>query len=84
MKEKKETFFEYFDRRMGDELMMTFSLDEITEDWNYSVHELFYCLSCLSKYHIKFHPDHNWHIVLINKTKARLREERKKDRLSHL
>lgn len=79
----KNTFAEYIDEKMGEELMMTFSLDEIQEDWNITLSELFYALSCLPRYHIKKHPDYNWHLVFINKGKARAIAERKKDK-SHL
>jgi hypothetical protein len=82
MKEKNESFNEYIDRIMGDELMLTLSMDAILEDWNIADHELFFALSCLNKYRIKRHPDHNWHITLINKAKAEAIAERKKD-LSH-
>ena len=82
MKEKKETFNEYIDRQMGEELMLTLSMDAIQADWNLTTRELFYAISNLFKYKINMHPDYNWHITLINKGKAQAIAERKKDRES--
>ncbi len=83
MKEKKETFNEYIDRLMGDEIMLTLSIDAIQDDWNITDKELFFCLSCINNFEVKRHPDHQWHITLINIEKARAITERKKDKESH-
>ena len=62
--------------------MMSFSLDELQKECEITLSELFFCLSSLNKYHIKKHPDFNWHIVLVNKNKAFVIKEREKDKQS--
>ena len=79
MRDNKDTFNEYIDKRMGDELMITLSIDEIQKDWGMSFKDCLGCISYLNKYHIKPHPDYDWHIVIVDKIKAHAIAERKKD-----
>jgi hypothetical protein len=78
----KDTFIEYIEKEMGDELMISLSIGEIQKDWNMSFKDVLGCISYLNKYHIKPHPDHDWHIVIVDKIKAHAIAERKKDKVS--
>ena len=81
--EEENTFHGYIKEKIGAELYCILSIEEIQADWNISVKDLFFCLSSLNEFQVKLHPDHNWHIIIIDKIKAQAIKEKKKDKVSY-
>ena len=78
----KDTFIEYIEKKIGDNLYYVTSVKEIVEEWNMSIKDTFYALGLLNNYQIKFHPDDDSLLIIVDKVKAQAVAERKKDKHS--